>query len=102
MAPKVSENGAAVYPTAALRRSIDEAAQDPSLTTEEKLAELRLLKQELTSLGGQTQSYINDLELLREAEAMQAHEAMAIAKENVEIRDELIRRGVGGCGRPIQ
>jgi predicted ABC-type ATPase len=84
-----------------LAASLNAAARDPRFPPAERVADVRRIRDgipedhpDFTALSGQADTYIGSLELQREAEAIAAPFDEAAARENADIRDALIARGL--------
>jgi hypothetical protein len=84
----------AVGPLAELQRQLDEAVARTDLTPGDRLAKLRGLRDDLSTLLGIAETYIGDTELLREAESLDLIDGLMQVQENAEMREELLRRGL--------
>lgn len=77
-----------------IRRHMDEVLVKPGLTAKDRISKLNFFRSELLSLTGVAESYIGDLELVREAEAGSQGELVREAYENADLRAMMIERGV--------
>lgn len=66
----------------------------PGLAPGERLAMLRSLRERINTLLGEADTYIGDVELLREAEFLTIAEAVLKVRQNATIRADLIARGM--------
>jgi Zeta toxin len=76
-----------------LRFEIEEAAADETVTAQERTARLRDMRERLNDLIGNIDSYIGD-NRIGESEHDTVAEALAELRENADIRDELLQRGL--------
>lgn len=83
-----------LYPTAAIRGLIDDTAADPELSVEAKSRALTLLREELSVLVGACDREIQGARKLAEAEHLVQTEAQMHLRENADIREEMIQRGL--------
>jgi hypothetical protein len=84
----------ALSPLDEIRAQLQEAVSAPGLAPVERLTQLRLLRDRIKSLLGEADTYIGDVELLREAEYLEAATALLRVRENATLRDTLIARGM--------
>lgn len=76
-----------------VRLELQDAIVKPGLPPSARIAKLRILRERLVDLVGETDAYLGDLELVREAEYLEYSSDLRDVRENATIRDEMLRRG---------
>jgi hypothetical protein len=84
----------AVSPVSALRREIESIAQDVATPTDERVADLRRMRDALEVTLGACDTYIDALGKHQEGEAAQHAQAVQEFRDSHLIRDELLREGI--------
>lgn len=79
-------------PPAAFRELIESSAGIPDAAERNRV--LRMLRQELTDLMGRTDRYLAQIELQQQAASNKLADKLAEARENADVRAELLRRGL--------
>lgn len=74
--------------------AINRIATDPSLEPSERIAALRPLRDDLSALLGQIQSYMGSNDLMREGAALTQSRSYIEARENANVREEMLSRGM--------
>lgn len=83
-----------VGPIAELREEIEVAAQDGTLDASSRLTKLRDLDTQMRDLLGLAETYISDVELERDGAADRVTRERMELRQNADIRDEMVRRGM--------
>lgn len=81
-------------PLAEIRYSLEETVSQAGLAPADRIYKLRAMREELTALLGVTDTYIADVELVREAQYLEDAEAVRFVRENADIRERLIEANV--------
>lgn len=77
-----------------LRARIESAAQDPTRDPDERVLDLRRLRDDLEVALGACDTYLGSLAKRQEAEARIAAEDVDRVRENADLREEMLRRGL--------
>ena len=89
----MSTQAAFADPISDLQRQIEDASQDERATPEERVARMRALRARVVHLLGTCDTYIANLEKLREAHTRVQVEDVAVVRENADARVRMIEAG---------
>lgn len=81
-------------PWRAVEAEVERAAQDDALSPDARLAKLRLYRDDLNDLLGRVDTYVGDLELIREGRDSVYREMVQEAREDASLRESLLERGM--------
>lgn len=89
----MADEGITVYPTAALRKLVEER-YNADLPPHVKRREMEMLSEQVSAILGSIGQYIGSLERQEQSEGFRKHYAVAEARQNADIREQMLKRGL--------